>query len=630
MERSIMDSRPTQQKFDFSIVSAELTIEAMRDSGYKDTDHALAELIDNSVEAKADLVEIIAVERLSDPQKPYARPQVSEIAVVDNGEGMNSTTLRRALKFGDGTRRLNRQKGGIGRFGVGLPQSSISQCLRVDIWTWQNGADNAYHCYLDLDEIKSTGQQEVPEPVFSSVPERWKEVATTTSETAGTLVVWSKLDRVQWRGGAKTIERTADLCGRVYRKFITDREKPVMIKLLLASDKDSYLAIDQEKECFPNDPLYLMSPSSTPEPFQDKPMFELFNEKTWSIPIGNIQGEIHVRCTMARPDAINEKKSKIPWPKSYSKAGDAPWGKHAARNKGVSIVRARRELEMSTAWVNNYEPEERWWSVEVEFDPILDEIFGVVNNKQHAHTFVKGAGFDWKDWSNPEETFGEFSERLKETSDPMANLIEVWIWIDKQIGQMRSERRTIMRGTGGSQTRHPQTGEEVEDVATKIINEQMQRGETGDSDKAPETNEEEKIQKIVESTKQVRVKDKTAYEWAEETVRGGRRVLMKAVTLGHQDAFFDVESVNDVLEIWLNDQHPVHKHLIQVLAAEIEDQSSEELVERIRKAEFTLKMLLIAWARHEDKVPTEIKERLEDIRMDWGREARKFLKVIES
>ena len=624
-----MDSKLTQQEFDFSIVSAELTIEAMRDSGYKDTDHALAELIDNSVEAKADLVEIIAVEKLSDPEKPYARPQVSEIAVADNGEGMDSTTLRRALKFGDGTRRLNRQKRGIGRFGVGLPQSSISQCRRVDVWTWQNGADNAFHCYLDLDEIKSTGQQEVPTSTSSSVPEQWKEVVAITSETTGTLVVWSKLDRVQWRGGAKTIERTADLCGRIYRKFLTDHERPVTIKLILASDKDPHLAIEQEGKCFPNDPLYLMSPSSTPEPFQDKSMFQLFNEKTWSIKNNNTQGEVHVRCTMARPDAINEKKSEVQWPRSYSKAGDAPWGKHAARNKGVSIVRARRELELSTAWVNNYEPEGRWWSVEVEFDPILDEIFGVVNNKQHAHTFVKGAGFDWNEWSNPGETFGEFSERLKETSDPMGHLLEIWIWIDKQIAQMRRERRMIMLGTG-PQTRHPQTGEEVEDVATKVINEQMQKGDTGDSDKAPETNEEEKIQQIVESTKQVRVGDKTAYEWAEETVRGGRRVLIKAVTLGHQDAFFDVESVNDVLEIWLNDQHPVHKHLIQVLTAEIEDQSSEELVERLRKAEFTLKMLLIAWARHEDKVPSEIKERLEDIRMDWGREARKFLKVIET
>ena len=83
-----------------------------------------------------------------------------------------------------------------------------------------------------------------------------------------------------------------------------------------------------------------------------------------------------------------------------------------ARNQGVSIVRAGRELELSQAWVNSYEPEERWWSVEVEFDPILDEIFGVVNNKQHAHAFVAGAGFDWEQAALPGETIGQLRERL--------------------------------------------------------------------------------------------------------------------------------------------------------------------------------------------------------------------------
>ena len=622
-----MNIKPSQQELDFSIVSPKLTIEAMRDSGYKDTDHALAELIDNSVEAEADLVEIIVVETPPDPRQSYARPQVSEIAVADNGVGMDRTTLRRALKFGDGTRK-DRRKRGIGRFGVGLPQSSISQCQRVDIWTWKNGADNTFHCYLDLDEIKTSGRQDVPEPSSTKVPDRWRNVAANTSGMTGTLVVWSKLDRVRWRGGAKTLARTAELCGRVYRKFLTDSENPILINLMLASDEADHLIGKSEQDCPPNDPLYLMSPSSTPAPFQDRPMFELVNERKWTISVGDIQGEIHVRCTMARPDSISESKSEIQWPKSYSKAGDAPWGKHADRNKGVSIVRARRELELSHAWVNNYEPEERWWSVEVEFDPILDEIFGVVNNKQHAHGFVSGAGFDWNEWKDPRETYGAYKERLQSASDPQVHLLEVWAWIDNQIKEMRKARKKITRGTGTS--RHPQTDEEIEDVATKVINEQAESGEIGDSDKAPETSNEEKIQMIVESAKQVKVGAETAQEWAEATVLGGRRMLMKAVTLGHRDAFFDVESVNDVIEVWLNDQHPVHEHLIEVLASEIGDQAPEELAKRLRKAAFTLRMLLAAFARHEDKAPAGMKETLEDVRMDWGREARKFLSVIES
>ena len=92
------------EQLDFSVVSPALTIEALRDSGYKDTDHALAELIDNSIEANAELIELIACEVPPDPEQPYSRARVNEIAVVDDGDGMDPVTLRRALRFGDGTR----------------------------------------------------------------------------------------------------------------------------------------------------------------------------------------------------------------------------------------------------------------------------------------------------------------------------------------------------------------------------------------------------------------------------------------------------------------------------------------------------------------------------------------------
>ena len=275
-----------QRELDFSIVSAQLTIEALRDSGYKDTDHALAELIDNSVEARAGLIEVAAVEIPADPARRYDRASISKIAVADDGEGMDWTTLRRALKFGDGTK-LDRSSRGIGRFGIGLPQSSISQCGRVDVWTWKNGPDNALHCYLDLAEIKR-GKRDVPAPVEEPLPGQWRTLDCAVRPT-GTIVVWSELDRVRWRGGRKTLERTASLCGRIYRKFLGD-PKSVDIRLLRMIDDGAKLEMVEESLCLPNDPLYLMAPTSTPAPFSDRPMFRLFNERTWSIPIGTLVG----------------------------------------------------------------------------------------------------------------------------------------------------------------------------------------------------------------------------------------------------------------------------------------------------------------------------------------------------
>ena len=175
---------------------------------------------------------------------------MSEIAVVDNGVGMDRTTLRCALKFGDGTR-LDRSSRGIGRFGVGLPQSSISQCKRVDIWTWQNGATNAFHCYLDLEEIKISGRKDVPEVMPEAVPDKWLEIADNVSAPTGTLVVWSQLDRVRWSGGTKTLERTAELCGRIYRKFLTDDKKKISINLILGSDEIWLLSVPEQSRLSP-------------------------------------------------------------------------------------------------------------------------------------------------------------------------------------------------------------------------------------------------------------------------------------------------------------------------------------------------------------------------------------------
>ena len=82
--------------------------------------------------------------------------------------------------------------------------------------------------------------------------------------------------------------------------------------------------------------------------------------------------------------------------------------------------------------------------------------------------------------------------------------------------------------------------------------------------------------------------------------------------------FFDVEAVNNVIEVWLNDKHPVHEHLIDVLTADVQDPTPGELADRLHKAAFTLRMLLAAWARHEDKAPTGMKNTLEDVRRIGG------------
>ena len=161
----------------------------MRDSGYKNAAYALAELIDNSIQAGASGVEVLCSER-EELISQRVRRRVDQIAVLDNGSGMNAETLRIALQFGNGTRLEDRS--GIGRFGMGLPNASISQCRKVEVWTWQSGIAEAIYSYIDLDDVDQGRMDEVPEPTHRAVPDNWIEAASSQPGVSGTLVVWSR------------------------------------------------------------------------------------------------------------------------------------------------------------------------------------------------------------------------------------------------------------------------------------------------------------------------------------------------------------------------------------------------------------------------------------------------------
>lgn len=113
---------------DFSIVAADKFIWATRESGYKGTPSAVAELIDNALQAGA--TEISVRLEVDDDQDEH--PLV--LSVLDNGTGMNAVTLRMALRFGGSTRFNDR--GSLGRCGMGLPNSSLSQAKRVTVHSW--------------------------------------------------------------------------------------------------------------------------------------------------------------------------------------------------------------------------------------------------------------------------------------------------------------------------------------------------------------------------------------------------------------------------------------------------------------------------------------------------------------
>ena len=136
------------------IVPADTAIETFRDNGYKDTASAISELIDNSIDAGAKNIQIIVFEKTTTKANRPMK-EISEIAIVDDGSGMNEEDLKTSLQFGNGTK--FEKKDGIGKFGIGLPNASVSQCKHVEVFTWIDS--KTLFTYLDIEEIKNNKQQ---------------------------------------------------------------------------------------------------------------------------------------------------------------------------------------------------------------------------------------------------------------------------------------------------------------------------------------------------------------------------------------------------------------------------------------------------------------------------------------
>lgn len=598
-------ARPADR--DGEIFSADLIAEALRDSGYKNTAFALAELIDNSIQAKARSVEVICTEELKLVNERESR-RLSEVAVIDNGHGMDEDVLRASLMFGNGTRLSDRS--GMGRFGMGLPNASFSQARRVEVWSWQNGATNSLWTYIDNDEIKARTLRAVPKPKHKPLPKAWQKRLQHKLGDTGTLVVWSKLDegRLTWRSARATLQNTEALIGRIYRRFIQDDRVTIR---LAAYDEDNN---SFESKARINDPMYLMSPSSTPAPFDTKPMFQKWGDEdeVFEIQVGRKKSKITVRFSYAREETI---------PQDGGDRGSTPYGRHAAKNIGVSLLRAGREIDLDPNWAIGYDPRERWWGCEVEFTPELDEMFGVTINKQAATQWAQIAQQDWSAFAEGNESSVAVIERLRSEGDPRGPLIQVAEYIRGQLKRIRDTLHHQTKGRRPPNQRHE--GPTIEDRITGKFNERAKERPTSQDEQEFGDDEARKLKEDLVVDK--KYTPNVAQQIVDTVWQRKLRLVYLVADLDGR-AFFKVEQKpGGVAEVIVNRRHPFYTKLYTALAPEEEGTESRSLEERLQSSQEALQLMFAAWARYEQESTDRDRSRLDDVRQDWGRMASFFL-----
>lgn len=648
-------------------------IDAFIDSGYNTTDNAIAEILDNSIEADAKNVHIFIVRsrRKLNANRVW---RISQIGVLDDGCGMDPQLLSRALTFGAGThlRKTNtigrEAFGRMGKYGVGLPNSSISQSDETHVYSWLSH-DAIYVSTLSLPKIR---RDEIRGPTvaeLTTLPKIWVSMMQANNISmpdTGTLVVWDDLQRATWETSKTTSARIQETVGRIYRKFIT--EGKVRITLSVFNDDDLYKPHEQMQDIRANDPMFLMD-NSLAHGFIDNKKEKIEGSLFKTYVPQELEGKDHFLVPIQQPDGsfIEAKvgfKFSICDPilrRCYG--GNAKIGQLADRNSGVSICRSGRELKLVKSWIKDTDPRNRWWGCEIDFPPALDEVFGVTNNKQGANklenfgnewpladNFSKHFGNDWND-AHPDEASGAFTisdilDLLKRENDLSWVKIFILYVFENSKKKMREkiDRMKESSETGDDHDRSGNDSDSDQSPSDKASREKYPTGK-GVNDilkerKDPVTDkaqQDELTKRALEndqySSEAEKIDDiKNFKAWLESE----EQVLFRVSDL-HSSSFFDgfYDESSERIIVRLNSGHPAYTNIFEMISflSEEEKVGDETLNDNKTKMVLlrkSLALLLFSWVTYErkDYMSDSQRKMLRHAREHWGEKLENLLEDL--
>jgi hypothetical protein len=168
-------------------------MESMRAVGYT-LETAIADIVDNSITASADTVEI----RFGAAPEPY-------VAITDNGAGMDLDGLFEAMRLAGKGPAHRRDPHDLGRFGLGLKTASLSQARTLTVASRKAGKLAAVRWSIDhLVHTERWALQVLDDHEIDGLP----HVDELRAGASGTVVIWNDLDQLHAPAGH--VERVFD------------------------------------------------------------------------------------------------------------------------------------------------------------------------------------------------------------------------------------------------------------------------------------------------------------------------------------------------------------------------------------------------------------------------------------
>lgn len=334
-------ARKARPRVEGIVPSAARTVASLRDIGY-DTPRATADLVDNSLTAKATEVDVTLHFDGAD----------SWIRVADNGEGMDAATLLEAMRYGS---QRDYATDDLGKFGFGLKTASTSQCRRLTVASRRSPqyARMEVRC-LDLGHIERTNEWEV---LVLDGADRPTQVTEPLQTETGTVVLWQDLDRIleykdpwgEWaRRKMLSLAEEIDLhLGMVFHRFLAGEVRGRRLRITVNGSKVE-----------PWDPFCRDQPRTEELPAKD-------------LVVAGADGVGIVRVHPFVLPRQTEFSSDAAWRRA---SGPANWN----RQQGFYVYRAHRMIQ-SGGWNRLRTADEhlKMARVSLDFYPDLDAVFGI-------------------------------------------------------------------------------------------------------------------------------------------------------------------------------------------------------------------------------------------------------------
>lgn len=453
----------------FGFVSLGELVQSLRSMGYNYTFKAIAELIDNSIEALSSHI-IIAFKK-EGKNTQFNQVHVGAIAVIDDGYGMEPKMLRAGLRYG-GTHRYN-NRDGIGRFGMGLPGACGSMTERYSLYSKLD--DNDFHSVdVSLHNIVKRSYEGkdilVPTAKKTRLPNWIGNIITKNRDGKetnihnylhGTVVHIDSPDRLTtgYVNPSAFIENMKREIGTTYRNYLENNN----ISILEYDERNhSYSKLIEVQ---PVDPLFLR---------EDARFHSIEENDLLAMPYKGTTFEmkgkdgkmypVRLRYSLLPPGFARHK-----WSKGIVKARRAIMN----RNLGaLTLTRAGRQ--MSVVKTLNFpdkkfrfpiQNNDAFWNVEVDFHPGLDEQFHVPSNKQSASPGVE-AWVEFQKHAMP-TVINQMRSKWKLLNGVYTTKLDAYLEKDEAIDHEHDTVERIIHATRKKETKNAQSEEVKEGIANK-------------------------------------------------------------------------------------------------------------------------------------------------------------------